>query len=1323
MNSSAWLKTLSTVVFGAAITLVASVAFTQPVVNWCHNPIHPGTPPPPRLPPPCLGPTGGGGSNGGGGGAAGPGGMQPSAGAAGSGTSGAPQPPNSCNTCTGSPCLVASGNYISYASDLQIPTAGFPLAISRSYESARALDGLLGIGWSLNLTAHLYYATYLYAAPNTYLKEADVTLPSGVQYRFTENADGVHFTAPVSRYDVLLKNPDGSFDLAIGDGSTQYHFGATGRLESIRDEFGNRLVLTYDSTERLQRIADDSGSGRYLDVYYGADGRIATIQDHSGRQVNFAYGTGGTLTGVTDPAGRTVTYTYVSGRFGPLLSHIADPWGRTITDVTYDAEDRTATYTESGETYTYAYNYAGRADQSSKTDSLGNRWIYTYALAGVITQRSYPGATAEQMIYNADGSIAQSTDEVGVQTLYEYAGLGRIASITKGALGPLEVRFDYAYDSTFPTKVVSVTPKKRNVTTGVWAYDPNWQGWRYDYYPNGSPAPGALWHVYRVQSDGATAETVSTYVYNAHGQVTQVIDAAGATTDYVYDAVLNLHSATEPANNDAGTRSSTVWTYDSLGRTETVAQPGHVGSAPQDVKYVYDAVDRTIEVQDHFNDDGYATTSFAYDRFDSASGLTYTDATDLNGIVTSQGMDAYGRLLRAVDGLGAATTYAYSHGHLASITDANGNVTGYAYDPMGRLVTTTFPDGAAEHYTYAADGLLSTKTDRKAQTLTYTYDALKRLTQKTLPAAQTVTFTYAGQKLAAVSDHTTTPAETHSFTYDSSFRVQANTQATRGTIAYTYTATDAVLTTAVTGGASTAYTYYPNGSLNTIAWSPVTGTFKYEYTPSGQYATITFPDQQTRVYGYDEFHRLVSVENLHPNVSQVGGMASFSYGYDVDELYGVSSRIDQRSTMTAVAPGYGPGTTRYKYDDAYQLTAVGYPFQGSAPHAPGTPGSRDDYTYDAIGNRTNTHVIPQCSPPVLCPGPVDIPYTYEKMTGNTNNWQRLLSASTDTYTSDANGNVATRAGRTFTWDAENRLRTIASGGSTLATYRYDYQGRRSEKAVGATTGYLYDGLNLIGEGSSLPVLGNEYLFGPAIDEPLAMKTAAGAVAYYDVDALGSVVLVNDPTGAAVNTYSYDAWGAEMVASETAPQPFRYTAREKGEEGLLYYRARYYDPSVGRFLGEDPLRFRTDRNFYRYVINNPAVLRDPHGLDGEVLPFTPPPPGPTGRGPFDCDDIRPFDPNRVPLGRRTLFMDPKRIVSGGGRMIVVAVLAAINIKVWSCAIARNFCLLQSTGLSFCECMRDADSGNHCSQLPAGKQFDCSPPKRPEPPAPRSCCSTK
>ncbi|MDL1951681.1 RHS repeat-associated core domain-containing protein [Acidobacteria bacterium ACD] len=109
-------------------------------------------------------------------------------------------------------------------------------------------------------------------------------------------------------------------------------------------------------------------------------------------------------------------------------------------------------------------------------------------------------------------------------------------------------------------------------------------------------------------------------------------------------------------------------------------------------------------------------------------------------------------------------------------------------------------------------------------------------------------------------------------------------------------------------------------------------------------------------------------------------------------------------------------------------------------------------------------------------------------------------------------------------------------------------------------------------------------------------TRAGSLSYFSVDGLGSVVATNDPSGTVTHSVVFDAWGNVKAETGTRTHPFTYTGREVGEAGLHFYRARYYQPSIGRFSQEDPIRFRAGLNFYRYVENNPTSFADAFGLE-------------------------------------------------------------------------------------------------------------------------------
>jgi RHS repeat-associated protein len=211
------------------------------------------------------------------------------------------------------------------------------------------------------------------------------------------------------------------------------------------------------------------------------------------------------------------------------------------------------------------------------------------------------------------------------------------------------------------------------------------------------------------------------------------------------------------------------------------------------------------------------------------------------------------------------------------------------------------------------------------------------------------------------------------------------------------------------------------------------------------------------------------------------------------------------------------------------------------------------------------------------------------------NGQRLSSDGVSNYTWDANGSNLTRNGTpgnfTFGYDPDSRLTGIT--GAATAIYTYDYQGRRSSKTVGGvTTTYLYDGLNLVGETSGATVA--NYVFGPGVDEPLA-QYRAGTLSYFDADGLGTIPVTNDSAGNAILSTSFDAWGVARNEAGTRYHPFAYTAREVGEAGLLFYRARLLQPGVGRFTQEDPESYDRAMSAYFYVRANPVSFRDPTGL--------------------------------------------------------------------------------------------------------------------------------
>ncbi|MCK6685924.1 MAG: RHS repeat-associated core domain-containing protein, partial [Thermoanaerobaculia bacterium] len=356
-----------------------------------------------------------------------------------------------------------------------------------------------------------------------------------------------------------------------------------------------------------------------------------------------------------------------------------------------------------------------------------------------------------------------------------------------------------------------------------------------------------------------------------------------------------------------------------------------------------------------------------------------------------------------------------------------------------------------------------------------------------------------------------------------------------------------------------------------ITWSPIPGNFTYVYNPNGQYSEITFPNGQKRTYTYDDQGRLTNLANTFNS----NPLATFGYGYDVDQQTGQATMLGQRVTVTETLPHQGlvNALMKFGYDPQYQLNKAEY------PSPPPFNGEIHSWTYDAIGNRLTNTVNATTQN-----------YTYLKNGQNPLNGQKLANDSVNAYTYDFNGNTLTRTGYGFAYDAENRLTSIT--GNETASYTYDYQGRRTSKTVGGvTTTYLYDGLNLIAETAAGQT--SYFLNGPGIDEPLAMSKA-GQISYLVADGLGSVVATNDATGAVSHSVVFDAWGNTKSEVGTRSHPFTYTGREVGEAGMLHYRARQFQPSIGRFTREDPKR-DPSTSPYSYVGNAPLQFADPLGL--------------------------------------------------------------------------------------------------------------------------------
>jgi RHS repeat-associated protein len=207
----------------------------------------------------------------------------------------------------------------------------------------------------------------------------------------------------------------------------------------------------------------------------------------------------------------------------------------------------------------------------------------------------------------------------------------------------------------------------------------------------------------------------------------------------------------------------------------------------------------------------------------------------------------------------------------------------------------------------------------------------------------------------------------------------------------------------------------------------------------------------------------------------------------------------------------------------------------------------------------------------------------------------VSTAGSNSYTYDANGNMTAGAGRSFTYNLENKPLTITIGGQTT-TFVYDGDNGRVKKIVGSTTtryiSQLYECENM--SCSRMIFAGSERV---------ATLLPSGGVHYYHPDHLGSANVITDETGAKVQNLAYYPYGATRTNSSPVTPvvdvPYKYTGKPlDSSTSLYYYGARYYDPVLARFLSADTLvqnpRDPQSLNRYTYAGSNPFLYTDPTG---------------------------------------------------------------------------------------------------------------------------------
>jgi len=788
------------------------------------------------------------------------------------------------------------------------------------------------------------------------------------------------------------------------------------------------------------------------------------------------------------------------------------------------------------------------AHRASRVTSPNGRWIeFTYDTEPthenrIIQTRDNIGRTVGYT-YDAGGRLWKVTDPSGGVTEYTYDASHRMTTV-KDARGIVFLTNEYDGGG----KVMKQTLADGKTYQFAYTLDANNKIVQADVTDQRGHTRRVTFNAsgYLLTDTRALSKTEQqTVTYERQAgtnKVLSVINPLGRKTTYTYYPAGGVQSITRLSDTAAAATAN--FTYDpTFNQLSSVTD-----SLNHTTSFGYDVKGNLISVTDPLNHQttyGYNTAgqlTSSTDALQHTTQLIYetgdlVEVRDPLGRVIRNFVDGAGRVVRVTNPLGHTTRYEYDAlNQVKKVTDALQGVTEFAYDPNGNLLSVKDARGNVTGYTYNNMDRVETRTDPLSRLEQYEYDEAGNLTKSTDRRGKVTTYLYDALNRMTFAGYGTV--------------VMGENTIYESIASYDYDGANR-LTQAVDSLSGTITRGYDDVA-GTLSETTVQGVVSYSYDGAGRVTGKTITGQAAISYGYDNASRLTGITQ---------GAASVSFGYD---------EANRRTSLTLP----NGAVVEYGYDDASQLIALTYK-QGATMLGDLT------YEHDLAGRR------------------VKVGGSYAR----TNLPQALISASYDdanqltqrgatAVTYDSNGNLTSDGMNTYTWDARNQLTSI-NGGLT-ASFQYDAFGRRIGKTVnGQTTSYLYDGANVVRELQGTIPLAD--LLSGGVDEVFSRADGAGARSFL-TDGLGSTVALLDGAGATQASYTYEPFGATTINGVAGGNSTAYTGREDDGTGLYYYRARYYSPTLQRFVSEDPTGFTGgDVNFYAYVFNSPANYTDPSGL--------------------------------------------------------------------------------------------------------------------------------
>jgi RHS repeat-associated protein len=685
------------------------------------------------------------------------------------------------------------------------------------------------------------------------------------------------------------------------------------------------------------------------------------------------------------------------------------------------------------------------------------------------------------------------------------------------------------------------------------------------------------------------SDATSAYAFDEVGSVLTVTNALGQMTQHAYD---NLNRLTKTTYPDAKLEQ---YTYDEVGNLAT-----RMDRSGRWTSYCYDALDR---LQDVYLRGGIdcrsrpASSDTAYAYHVNGNPLAITNA--VTSVTLGYDYDALDRVRKETTTV-AGAPYAVE----------------YAYDPAGRLTTLTYPDASVVSYAY--DGLGRTyhaEWGDLPDEVLFSYFPDDQIQDVSFPirVAQSFDYNVRGwpSSIRAYVDGGITHFDL-SYAYDASGNVLA-----MGSTSFTYDRLDR-LKTAFGGFGSQFYDYDALGNrkrLDTVFLRPNGATGSTTTKWSGAGCTKNFvcvkegPDHDgettyvlatttvTDLYHFDDLAATGPIAAV-----TVTAVARAECVSSDPSCYGVL-RLKIGGSASDVSPDQFVGATYVAVSHTWTTKPDGTAWTDAAVDA------LDAGIERASGGTASTVRVTQVYVTVNVADSAT--YTYKDTSVGMNEIVSMSRAGgTTTYGFDAEGSLVSKTGGwTYEHDQEGLITKALLNGVQQQAYAYDGLGRRV-KVDGADastwTVSIVSGMDVLFEtdesGKTTKYVYAAGLRVARIDCPPGASGSACSTAFYLGDALGSTRKVLSGPATTVFSAEYDPFG--KVYAVTGTEAFKYTGeKHDGPTGLVYLRARQYDPDLGRFVSLDPvlgsLSAPQTLNRYAYVVNNPLKYTDP---TGEIAPL-------------------------------------------------------------------------------------------------------------------------